>query len=139
VTHRGYVASAGVVRAFSAPHSWLPFTVPTPSAPFFKKFNAPAEYREGFSTCSDCGGALAAGSAPALASAVVPTEPTAELTASLPRAEGTSGDFVRRVAISLAALAAAALSHMVLLPPAWIPSSSRPSSRLERPWAAACH
>jgi preprotein translocase subunit SecY len=47
---------------------------------------------------------------------VASAEPSAELTVALPRTEGVPEDFVRRVAISLAALIAAALSHMVLLP-----------------------
>ncbi len=89
---------------------------PNPECPFLKKFRAPAEYREGFSACSDCGSALVAGSAPALAPAAAVEEPSARAPVSLPRAEGASGEFTRRLAISLGVMLAAALSDQVLLP-----------------------
>jgi len=89
---------------------------PNPECPFLKKFKAPAEFREGFSTCSDCGSALVAGSAPTPAPVVAVAEQAPELAASLPRAQGASSDFTRRGVVSLAALIAAALSNQVLLP-----------------------
>lgn len=96
---------------------------PNPECPFLAKYHQPADYREGFTTCSDCGSTLVAGPAPVRAPAQAAVAVVAEPVLSVPRTEGATGDVVRRVGVSLAVLVAAAFSQQVLLPgldPSWI-------------------
>lgn len=89
---------------------------PNPECPFLAKFHQPADYREGFTTCSDCGSTLVAGPAPTRAPAQAAVAVAAEPVLAVPRVEGTTGDAVRRVAVSLTVLVAAALCQQVMLP-----------------------
>jgi preprotein translocase subunit SecY len=91
---------------------------PNPECPFLKKFRRPAEYREGFSTCSDCGGALSSGSAPeamAMPAAAVAATPV-EVAAALPSSKALPGELPLRVAVSLLVLLITALCQRVMLP-----------------------
>ncbi|MDY7226387.1 hypothetical protein [Hyalangium rubrum] len=98
-----------------APASMAARHCPNPECPFFKKFNAPAEYREGFESCSDCGSALADGPVPTLASAVAVAVADPAMVAPAEAVTG-SGEFLRPAAVSLVALILAALCDQVLLP-----------------------
>lgn len=89
---------------------------PNPECPYLAKYRQPADYREGFTTCSDCGSALVAGPAPARAPAQAAVAVAAEPVLPVPRVEGATGDVVRRVAVSLAVLVAVAFCEQVLLP-----------------------
>lgn len=96
---------------------------PNPECPFLAKYHQPADYREGFTTCSDCGSTLVAGPAPVRAPAQAAVAVAAEPMLAVPRVEGATGDVVRRVGVSLAVLVAAALCQQVMLPglsPSWI-------------------
>lgn len=89
---------------------------PNPECPFLAKFHQPADYREGFTTCSDCGSTLVAGPAPGSASGQAAVAVAAEPVLPVPQVEGATGDVVRRVSVSLAVLVAAALCQQVMLP-----------------------